>query len=98
MSPEQAQGKALDERSDIFSFGAVMYELLSGQRPFPGGSTVEVLSAVLRDEPAPLDAPEAITAIVRRCLAKRAADRFASMVEVHWIRSRRNPLQDSNRP
>jgi eukaryotic-like serine/threonine-protein kinase len=82
MSPEQAQGKPLDERSDIFSFGAVLYELLSGQRPFTGGSTVEILSAVLRDEPAPLDAPEAVAAIVRRCLAKRAADRFASMVEL----------------
>jgi TolB-like protein/tRNA A-37 threonylcarbamoyl transferase component Bud32 len=82
MSPEQAQGKPLDERSDIFSFGAVLYELLSGQRPFTGGSTVEVLSAVLRDEPASLSAPEAVAAIVRRCMAKRAADRFASMVEV----------------
>ena len=82
MSPEQAQGKPLDERSDIFSFGAVLYELLSGQRPFTGGSTVEILSAVLRDEPAPLNAPEAVAAIVRRCMAKRAADRFASMVEV----------------
>src|SRR5580658_5134474 len=82
MSPEQAQGKPVDERSDIFSFGAVLYELLSGQRPFTGGSTVEVLSAVLRDEPAPLNTPEAITAIVRRCLSKRAADRFASMAEL----------------
>jgi serine/threonine protein kinase len=82
MSPEQAQGKPLDERSDIFSFGAVLYELLSGQRPFRGGSTVEVLSAVLRDEPTPLNTPEAITAIFRRCLAKRAADRFASMTEL----------------
>src|SRR6185295_929563 len=51
MSPEQAQGKPLDERSDVYSFGAVLYELLSGQRPFTGGSTVEVLSSVLRDEP-----------------------------------------------
>jgi eukaryotic-like serine/threonine-protein kinase len=82
MSPEQAQGKPLDERSDIFSFGAVLFELLSGQRPFTGGSTVEILSAVLRDEPAPLDAPEAVAGIVRRCMAKRAADRFASMSEL----------------
>jgi serine/threonine-protein kinase len=82
MSPEQAQGKPLDERSDIFSFGAVLYELLSGQRPFTGGSTVEVLSSVLRDEPAPLKAPSAVMEIVRRCMAKRAADRFASMTEL----------------
>lgn len=82
MSPEQAQGKTLDERSDIFSFGAVLYELLSGKRPFSGGSTVEVLSAVLRDEPARLDAPESVAAIVRRCMAKRAADRFGSTREL----------------
>jgi serine/threonine protein kinase len=82
MSPEQAQGKPLDERSDIFSFGAVLYELLSGRRPFAGGSMVEVLSAVLRDDPAPLKAPEAVADIVRRCLAKRASDRFASMAEL----------------
>jgi serine/threonine-protein kinase len=82
MSPEQAQGKPLDERSDIFSFGAVLYELLSGQRPFTGGSTVEVLSAVLRDEPAPLKAPGPVLEIVRRCMAKRAVDRFASMTEL----------------
>jgi eukaryotic-like serine/threonine-protein kinase len=82
MSPEQAQGKTLDERSDIFSFGAVLYELLSGNRPFRGGSTVEVLSAVLRDEPARLDVPEPVAAIVRRCMAKRAAERFGSMTEL----------------
>jgi eukaryotic-like serine/threonine-protein kinase len=82
MSPEQAQAKPLDERSDIFSFGAVRYELLSGRRPFTGGSTVEVLSAMLRDEPPPLKAPEAIAAMVRRCMAKRAADRFPSVAEL----------------
>ena len=71
MSPEQAQSKPLDERSDIFSFGAVLYELLSGLRPFEGGSTVEVLSAVLRDEPAPLDAPRAV-ADVSQALSSEA--------------------------
>ena len=56
MSPEQAQGQPLDARSDIFSFGAVLYELLSGDRAFPGESGAAVTSAVLRDEPRPLQA------------------------------------------
>jgi len=100
MSPEQAQGRPLDERSDIFSFGAVLYELLSGQRPFTGGSMAEILSAVLRDEPAPLRAPEAVAEIVRRCLAKRAADRFQSMVELREAlgKTRQVPGLDKDLP
>ena len=96
MSPEQAQAKPLDERSDIFSFGAVMYEVLSGQRPFTGDSMVELLSSMLRDEPAPLNAPEAVRAIVSRSMAKRAADRFASMAEVKAALDQIN--QDSAMP
>ena len=53
MSPEQAQGKPLDARSDIFSFGAVLYEVLSGRRAFEGGSLFETLNAVVRGEPRP---------------------------------------------
>jgi TolB-like protein len=82
MSPEQAQGRPLDERSDVFSFGVVLYELVSGRRPFAGGSAVEVMNAVIRDEPPRVDVPEAVAAVLLRCLAKRAADRFASMAEV----------------
>jgi eukaryotic-like serine/threonine-protein kinase len=74
MSPEQAEGKVLDNRSDVFSFGAVLYELLSGRRAF------DSLGAVLRDEPAPLESP--IGGIVKRCLAKQAVSRFQSMAEV----------------
>jgi serine/threonine protein kinase len=88
MSPEQAQGRAVDERSDIFSFGAVLYELISGRRPFTGPSTIEVLSAVMRDDPAPISAPEAVLAIVRCCLSKRAAERFASATELKAALSR----------
>ena len=80
MSPEQAQGKALDERSDVFSFGAVLYELLSGQRAFGGNSMAETLSSVLRDEPAPLNSPA--SEIVKRCMAKSAAQRFQSAAEL----------------
>src|SRR5262245_4896576 len=55
MSPEQAEGKPLDARSDIFSFGSVLYEMLSGTRAFTGHTTAQVVSAILRDEPPPLD-------------------------------------------
>jgi len=82
MSPEQAQGKQLDERSDVFSFGVVLYEMLSGNRPFLGKSTAEVLSAVLRDEPSALEVPKELSNIIRRCMKKQPADRFASMAEV----------------
>jgi len=82
MAPEQAQGKPLDERSDIFSFGAVLYEMLSGSRAFAGNSTAEVMSAVLRDEPKPLPASGEIVRIVTRCLRKSPADRFQTMAEV----------------
>jgi serine/threonine protein kinase len=57
MSPEQARGNAVDERSDVFSFGAVLYELLSGRRAFGGSSSAEIISSVLRDEPSALSAP-----------------------------------------
>jgi len=74
MSPEQAQGKLLDTRSDIFSFGAVLYEMLGGRRAFA------TLGAVLRDEPAPLDSPAA--SVVNKCLAKLPSQRFQSMAEL----------------
>ena len=82
MSPEQAQGMPLDERSDVFSFGAVLYELLSGERAFAGDTMAQVLSAVLRDDPRPLRAPAALETIVKRCLAKQPSQRFSSAAEL----------------
>jgi len=75
MSPEQAQGKPVDARSDIFSLGAVLYEMLTGKRAFGGDSPASVLSAVLRDEPPPVDAlrpeiPYDLRKILTRCLRK----------------------------
>ena len=80
MSPEQVRGKPLDERSDIFSFGAVLYEMLTGRRAFGGSSLADVLSAVLRDQPAPIDSQ--FSPIIRRCLAKVPDERYQSMAEL----------------
>ncbi|MGE5276405.1 MAG: protein kinase domain-containing protein [Acidobacteriota bacterium] len=83
MSPEQALGKPLDYRSDQFAFGAILYELATGRRAFARGSAPETLSAIIRDEPAPIEehnalAPAPLRWIVERCLAKSAEDRYAS--------------------
>ncbi len=82
MSPEQADGQPVDARSDIFSLGAILYELLAGRRAFGGESTARILSAVLRDEPEPLAAPTALVQVVNRCLAKDPARRFQTMTAV----------------
>ncbi len=83
MSPEQARGQRADHRSDIFSLGCVLYELLSGQRPFQRDSAPETLTAILREDPAPLSqhvpsVPPALEQLVLHCLEKRAEDRFQS--------------------
>ena len=65
MSTEQAAAKPLDARSDVFSFGALLYELLAGTRAFTGDSTAQILSAVLRDDPGPLEAPVALQQIAQ---------------------------------
>jgi eukaryotic-like serine/threonine-protein kinase len=82
MSPEQAQGRPADARSDIFAFGLVLYELLSGRQAFAGDSVIDTMSAIVRDEPLPLDAPAKLSEIVTRCLRKVPASRFQTMSEV----------------
>jgi formylglycine-generating enzyme required for sulfatase activity len=81
MSPEQAQGRAVDARSDVFSLGAVLYEMLAGRRPFGGSSELHVLTAILRESPAPIatirgDVPPAVDRIVRRALEKSPDARY----------------------
>ena len=83
MSPEQIEGKELDGRSDIFSFGAVLYEMLTGQRAFGGKSQFSVASAILEKDPAPIPTikpltPRNLDHVVRRCLAKDPDDRWQS--------------------
>jgi eukaryotic-like serine/threonine-protein kinase len=83
MSPEQLRGKPVDHRSDIFSFGAILYEMLTGHRAFRGETEVDTMTAVLKEEPPhdKLDAatvPAAYRDIVRHCLEKEADNRFQS--------------------
>jgi serine/threonine protein kinase len=88
MSPEQVQGRPVDARTDVFSFGVLLYEMLSGQRPFVGESNLDTVTAILRDDPAPLDelrhdVPVDLQQILARSLAKEPEDRFASGEELH---------------
>jgi hypothetical protein len=89
MSPEQARGQAADHRSDIFSFGSVVYELLTGGRAFRGDSSVEVLSAIIKEEPPDLlgvvpTLPPALIRIVERCLQKNPDERFQSAADLRF--------------
>jgi Tol biopolymer transport system component len=80
MSPEQARGRAVDRRADIWAFGCVLYEMLTGRRAFPGDDISDVLVAVLRDEPdlsaLPSDTPRHIRKLLRRCLQKDPRNRL----------------------
>jgi Tol biopolymer transport system component len=94
MSPEQVEGKDVDGRSDIFSLGAVLYEMVTGKRAFEGKSQLSVASAILEKEPEPISAakpmtPPALDHAVRKCLAKPPDDRWQSASdlasELKWI-------------
>jgi formylglycine-generating enzyme required for sulfatase activity len=82
MSPEQAQGNPVDARSDVFSFGIVLYEMVTGRRPFTGSNTISILSSILRDTPpsmlqsAPSQPIASLDPVVRRCLQKNPEDRY----------------------
>jgi formylglycine-generating enzyme required for sulfatase activity/dienelactone hydrolase len=87
MSPEQAEGKPIDARSDVFSFGSVLYEMLTARRAFQGQSSAALLSAVMRDDPKPLsevkrEIPTEVQRVVTRCLKKDPAARYTSGTEL----------------
>ena len=87
MSPEQAQGKRVDPRSDIFSLAVVLYEMVTGTRAFSGESALSTLSAILRDEARPIpeiapDTPVQLEQVIHRCLRKNPEQRFQTMKEV----------------
>jgi serine/threonine protein kinase len=88
MSPEQASGERVDGRTDVFAFGAVLYEMLAGRPAFAGQSFWSTVRDVLQHEPLPLarirgDVPSAVQRLVERCLAKDPARRYASGTELH---------------
>ena len=100
MSPEQARGAAVDHRSDVFSFGIVLYEMLSGHPPFMAGSTVETLNAIIHDQPPPLPkfvgpVADDVGRILEKCLAKEADNRYQGMrdlvVDLRGARRRLDP-------
>ncbi len=83
MSPEQVRGQVVDHRSDTFGLGAILYEMLSGNRAFQGATAADTMSAILKEEPAELagtrrNLPAALGHIVQRCLEKDPAERFQS--------------------
>ncbi len=94
MSPEQIEGKEIDARSDIFSLGAVLYEMLTGQRAFPGKSQLSVASSILEKEPTPIASvkpltPSSFERVIHRCLAKDPENRWQTArdvaIELKWI-------------
>jgi Tol biopolymer transport system component/predicted Ser/Thr protein kinase len=94
MAPEQLEGKEADSRTDLFSFGCVVYEMATGRKAFTGSSQASLVSAILRDEPKPISelapmAPPALDRLVKTCLAKDPEERWQSardvMSELRWI-------------
>ena len=102
MSPEQVRGKEADPRSDIFAFGAILYEMLSGKRAFHGDSAADTMSAILKEEPPELsetnrNVSPALERIVRHCLEKNPAERFQSARDVAFNLEALTDISSSSR-
>jgi Tol biopolymer transport system component len=101
MAPEQIRGQPADQRSDLFAFGAILYEMLSGQPAFARSTSVETMTAVLNDEPAEFEAagvpvPPTLERVVRRCLEKTPERRFQSATDLAFAVGTTQSLSDSN--
>jgi Tol biopolymer transport system component len=103
MSPEQVLGEATDQRADIFSYGAILYEMFVGKRAFQGVSAAETLALILRDSPPALHGrdprvPQTLLPILARCLEKRRENRFDSIRDVAFFLSSYSPLGEEGTP
>jgi TolB-like protein/Tfp pilus assembly protein PilF len=104
MSPEQSRGLKVDHRTDIFSLGVMLYEMLAGQRPFAGANVAETIAAILRDEPQPLsqhspDCPAPLEGIVNRCLAKTPEQRYRAAGELSAeLKAARAAIEEGSKP
>ena len=85
MAPEQAKGKTADRRSDNWSFGIIVYELLTGMRPFEGETVVETLGSVLNKEPDWTPIPERMRRVLQRCLKKDRKQRLSAIGDARWM-------------
>ena len=101
MSPEQVRAQPVDARTDIFSLGAILYEMVSGKRAFQGDTPADTMSAILREEPPPLTAasavvPPALERVVRHCLEKNPYERFQSARDLKFDLSEISPSSTSS--
>src|SRR5262249_47417773 len=92
MSPEQAKGKRADRRADVWAFGVVMCEMLTGKRPFTGETTAEILSSVTRDQPSLEDLPATVRPLIARCLDKNPRQRLQAIGEARILLEGREKL------
>src|SRR5207237_3845216 len=107
-APEQVRGQETDGRADVFALGVILYEMLSGRTPFSGESAVEIMNAILKEDPPELtesnrNIPPVLASIVRRCLEKKTEQRFQSASDLAFaletssstvsVRGLRPPLQ-----
>ena len=102
MSPEQARGGELDYRSDIFSFGSILYEMVTGKQPFRGASTAQTLTAIIQDDPQPVaevnpKTPTPLRWVIERCLANDRDERYSSTLDLaRDLKSIRDHLSDTS--
>jgi len=102
MSPEQARGRAVDRRADIWAFGVVLFEMLTGHRAFPGDDISDVLASVLKSDPAwnevPATCPPSVRRVLRRCLEKDPRHRLSAIGDARLDLDEREPIGSSSPP